>query len=250
MAKLRLPAFLLPPLLAVGAASAAPQPAEPSVEDAHVVSQSRMFSVSGGDSLRMGAIASRADEIFLQVCELLGVDRRWKYSVSIRLLGQPGDPAVANHIRTRIAVISGEPNFQIRIYPGGGLDVNRLTNAIITMVLYERALRNVPANSFPEKVSMPDWLVTGVQQALLWKRGRADRHLYQNLFNRAEMLSPEEIISTESPWKLDASSRQIYEVSCGVLLQCLINQPGGQASLRELVTEAATVEGTPREIIS
>ncbi len=245
-----LPIVLLSLLLAATAACAAPQPADTPVEDSHVVSQSRMFSVSGGDGLRMGAIASRADEIYQQVCDFLGVDKRWKYAVSIRLLGQPDDAPVPNPIRTRIAVISGEPNFQIRIYPGGGLDVNRLTNAIITMVLYERALRDVPANSFPETVNMPDWLVTGVQQALLWKRGRVDRRLYQNLFSRAEMLSPEEIISTAAPWKLDASSRQVYEISCGVLMMCLINQPGGQASLRELVAEAATVEGTPREIIS
>ncbi len=245
----KLSLLLLPLLLAFGAAWADPKPEAP-VEDSHVVSQSRMFSVSGGDGLRMGAIASRADEIFYQVCDFLGVDRKWKFAVSIRLLGQPGDAPVANPVRTRIAIISGEPNFQIRIYPGGGLDVNRLTNAIITMVLYERALRNVPANSFPERLSMPDWLVTGVLQALLWKRGRADRRLYQNLFNRAEMLSPEEIISTEAPWKLDAGTRQLYELSCGVLVQCLISQPGGQASLRELVAEAATMEGTPREIIS
>ncbi len=250
MPELSLSSVLLPLLFAAAVAGAAPPAGEPPVEDSHVVSQSRMFSVSGGDGLRMGAIASRADEIFMQVCEFLGVEKKWKNTVSIRLLGQPTDAPVPNPIRTRIAIISGEPNFQIRIYPGGGLDVNRLTNAIITMVLYERALRDVPANSFPEKVSMPDWLVTGVQQSLLWKRGRADRRLYQNLFNRSEMLSPEEIISTEAPWKLDASSRQVYEVSCGVLMQCLISQPGGQASLRELVAEAATVEGTPREIIS
>ncbi len=250
MPKLSMPALLLPLLFAAGPVFAAPQQAEAPIEDSHVVSQLRMFSVSGGDGLRMGAIASRADEIYLQVCDFLGVDKSWKYAVSIRLLGQATDPPVRSPIRTRIAIISGEPNLQIRIYPGGGIDVNRLTNAIITMVLYERALRDVPANSFPETLNMPDWLVTGVQQALLWRRGRADRRLYQNLFNRAEMLSPEEIIATEAPWKLDASSRQVYEISCGVLMLCLINQPGGQASLRELLAEAATLEGSPGEIIS
>ncbi len=228
-----------------------PAPSSPAAPaaDAHVVSQLRLFSVSGGDALRMGAIASRADETYRHVCNLLGLDEKWKYAISIRLLGQPDDPPVANPIRTRIAILGGEPNFQIRIHSGGGIDLDRLTNAIISMVLYERSLREMNPHAFPETLSMPDWLVTGVQQAILWKRGRADRSLYRNLFNRAEMLSPEDVVGTREPHKLDAASRQVYEVSCGVLLMCLINQPDGCASLRDLLADAATAEGNPQEII-
>ncbi len=218
--------------------------------DQHVVSQSRMFSVSGGDSLRMGAIATKADEVRGSVCRLLGFDTEWKYAISIRLIGQPTDPPEPNPIRTRISIIGQEPNFQIRIFPGGGINVDRLTNAIIMMSLYERALRGMRTDSLPDTVNMPEWLVTGVQQAILWRSGKADRRLYQNLFNRAEMLSPEEIVSTENAARLDASSRQVYEVSCGVLVMCLANREGGLAQLRELVEEAATEEGTPKDIIS
>lgn len=218
--------------------------------DQHVVSQSRMFSVSGGDSLRMGAIATKADEVRGSVCRLLGFSTEWKYAISIRLIGQPTDPPEPNPIRTRISIIGQEPNFQIRIFPGGGINVERLTNAIIMMSLYERALREMRADSLPDAVNMPEWLVTGVQQAILWRSGKADRRLYQNLFNRAEMLSPEEIVSTENAARLDASSRQVYEVSCGVLVMCLANREGGLAQLRELVEEAATEEGTPKDIIS
>lgn len=218
--------------------------------DQHVVSQSRIFSVSGGDSLRMGAIATKADEIRGRVCQLLGFDSDWKYSISIRLLGQSTDPPEPNPIRTRISIIGQEPNFQIRIYPGGGINLDKLTNAIIMMTLYERALRDIQTDALPDVIKMPEWLVTGVQQAILWRSGKADRRLYQNLFNRAEMLSPEEIISTKNASLLDASSRQVYEVSCGVLVMSLVNRDGGQAQLRELVTESVTEEGTPAEIIA
>ncbi len=253
---------VLMPLLALAAAqtpdaavveSVVAQPAAESShapkKDAHVVSQSRLFSVSGGDALRMGAIASKADELYYHVCHLLGLDEVWKYAISIRLIGQPEDPPVANPIRTRIAILGGEPNFQIRIHPGGGIDLDRLSNAIITMVLYERSLRGMNPNAIPETLNMPDWLVTGVQQAILWKQGRADRSLYRNLFNRAEMLSPEDVVGTREPQKLDAASRQVYEVSCGVLMMSLINQPDGEASLRDLLADAATAEGSPKEII-
>ena len=46
---------------------ATPQDNFSAESDQHVVSQSRMFSVSGGDSLRMGAIATKADEVRGQV---------------------------------------------------------------------------------------------------------------------------------------------------------------------------------------
>ena len=218
--------------------------------DAHVVSQSRMFSVSGGDSLRMGAIATKADEVRGAVCRLLGVDTTWKYGISIRLIGRSTDPAEPNPIRTRIRIIGNEPNFQIRIFPGGGIDVDRLTNAIITMTLFERALAPERIEALPEKVNIPQWLITGIQQAVLWRSGKADRRLYRSLFERAHVLTPEEIVSAENIHRLDATSRQVYEVSCGVLIMCLVNQAGGPAQLRELISESALADGSPREIIT
>ncbi|MDO5471518.1 MAG: hypothetical protein Q4F38_09485 [Akkermansia sp.] len=225
-------------------------PIVPPDEDKHVVSQSRMFSVSGGDALRMGAIATKADEIRGAVCRLMGIDTDWKYAVSIRLIGKSTDPAEPHPIRTRIRIIGQEPNFQIRIYPGGGIDVERLTNAIITMTLFERALSNQRIDALPDSVNVPQWLITGVQQAVLWRSGKGDRRLYRSLFERGEMLSPEEIIATERPDKLDAASRQVYEVSCGVLIMALVHREGGPAQLRELITESAMAEGSPTDIIT
>lgn len=218
--------------------------------DEHVVSQSRMFSVSGGDSLHMGAIATKADEVRGRVNSLLGFEDDHRFTVSIRIIGQTTDREVARPIRTRISIIGNEPNLQIRIHAGGGIDVDRLTNAIITMVLYERALREVRPDALPDTIRVPEWLITGVQQAILWKSGKADRRLYRKLFEKAEMMSPETIISTQNASKLDASSREVYEVSCGVLVMCLVSREGGQAQLRELVAESVLAEGTPKDIIA
>ncbi len=225
-------------------------PPAPIRADQHVVSQSRLFSVSGGDSLRMGAIASRADDVFKRVCNLLTFDTTWKHSISIRLLGQHSDPPRLNPIRMRVRIIGGQPNFQIRIYPGGGIDLQKLDGAVIAMVLYERALRELEADAYPDNIRLPEWLVTGIQQAVLWKNGQIDRDLYRNLFERAEMLPPEEIISIENPHQLDATTRQVYDVSCGVLVMSLLSSPGGPIQLKALITEGALDEGTPREMIT
>ena len=224
-----------------------PQPAR---IDQHVVSQTRLFSVSGGDSLRMGAIASRADDVFKRVCALLTFDTTWKHSISIRLLGTHSDPPRLNPIRMRVRIIGGQPNFQIRIYPGGGIDLRKLDAAIISMVLYERALRDLEAEAYPDNIRLPEWLVTGLQQAVLWKNGQIDRGLYRKLFEKAEMLPPEEIISIENPYGLDAATRQVYDISCGVLVMSLLSGPGGAVQLKALITEGALEEGTPREMIT
>ena len=219
-------------------------------KDQHVVSQSRMFSVSGGDSLRMGAIATRADEVNSRLCSLLKLPHDWKNAISIRLVGQSTDQPVRDPIRKRISIIGGAPNFQIRIYPGGGIDLEALDQAIITMVLYERALRSLPADAYPDTVALPAWLVTGIGQALLWRTGRADRRLYRSLHDRAEMIPPEEIVGIEEPEKLDAASRQIYDVSCGVLIMALINSPNGLPRLRDMIAEAAASDSSPTEFIT
>lgn len=218
--------------------------------DDHVISHSKLFSVSGGDSLRMGAIASRADALYGQVRKLLNLEKAHKHLISIRLIGKSTDSPMLNPIRTRINIIDDQPNFQIRIHPGGGIDLARLDKAIITMVLYEYVLRDLDPGAYPESIGLPGWLVAGVQQAVLWKSGRAERRIYQQLFQRAEMLSPEEMISMAEPEKLDAASREVYEVSCGVMLMSLLGLEGGEAQLKNLLEDAATTDGSPMEAIT
>ena len=218
--------------------------------DEHVISHSKLFSVSGGDSLRMGAIASRADDLYSQVCKLLQLEKNHKHLISIRLLGKSTDAPSLRPIRTRINIIDGHPNFQVRIYPGGGIDLDRMDKAIITMILYEHVLRDLDPGAYPEHIGLPGWLIAGMQQAVLWKSGRAERRIYQELFNRSEMLSPQEMISIEQPEKLDAASRQVYEVSCGVMLMSLIDREGGLEQLKNLLDNAATADATPVETIT
>lgn len=217
--------------------------------DEHVLSQSGLFSVSGGDSLRMGAIATHADDVYKRLLRLLDLPQEHRFLISIRLVGHSTDAARANPIRTRIRIIGGQPSFQIRIYPGGGIDLTRLDGAIITMVLYEHALRELDPAAYPDTVSLPDWLVTGIVQTMLWRSGQADRAVYKGLFERAEMMAPESIIGVEKPEELDAASRQVYDVSCGVLMMSLLSREGGTDQLKTLLAEAATTEGTPKEII-
>lgn len=218
--------------------------------DENVVSESRMFSVGGGDALRMGAIASHADELRGRLYKMLGIDNRWKHPISIRLVGNTTDPPTPNPIRTRVRIVGGHPVLQIRIFAGGGISIIRLDEAIITALLYEFAMRGIQSDALPDYIEMPHWLITGICQSILWQMGRVDRRLYQNLFNKGEMMAPESIMDTPNPSELDAASRRLYEVSCGVLIMGLIHQKGAPDQLRNLLSESLTQEGKLREVLS
>lgn len=227
---------------------AAPPSATP--RRVRVVSKSRQFVVYGRDSLVVGAVATKADEIRSALLAFLDLPTTWKHQVTLVLTGDPAAPAAANPIRTRINVIDGTPGYEIRVHVGGGINLEKLHTAVVTMLLYERALRNTDSDAFPEEVGLPPWLAIGIDQALLWRAGKIDRHLYQSLFERSEMLSPEQILGYKTPEKLDASTRSVYDASCGVLILCLANQPGGKDALIRLLDQAIFAEGTGEEMIA
>lgn len=218
--------------------------------DERVLSSSRMFAVSGGDALRMGAIATHADELRAHLNGMLKLSGKWKYPVNIRLIGNTADAPTPRPIRLSVQMLGQEPSLQIRIFAGGKIDIDKLDTAIITLLLYEYAMRDIQPDALPDYLEIPHWLITGIQQAVFWKLDRADRRLYQNLFNRPEMLEPETILNTPDPDKLDAVSRQYYEVACGVLIMSLLQQKSGVDRLRGLLTEALTQEGKLRDVLA
>ena len=166
---------------APGQARAAEAPGTPILlpdADEHVISQSGYFSVSGADSLRLGAIATHADEVRGRLLALLGLEPDVRCKVSIRLLGRATDTPQPHPIRTRIRILDGQPHFQIRIYPGGWIDLQPLDGALMSMVLCERALRALEPGAIPDVVALPDWLVTGLYQAVAWRSNKVtDREL-------------------------------------------------------------------------
>ncbi len=233
------------PVVRPGAADGAAEKAK----EARVISSSRQFVVIAQDALVAGALAMKAEEIRSTLQKMLGINKDWKHTITIRLQGNSSDPAAPNPIRTRINIIAGEPNYQIRVYIGGGVDVDKLCSSIITMLLYERTLRNVSIDAFPGKVELPEWLVVGVEQAVQWNAGKVDRSVYQALFARSEMLSLEAILAEKNPSRLDAVSRMVYDSSCGVLMLCLLNQKGGKEALVHLLDQSVLGEGSPEDMI-
>lgn len=225
------------------------QPTDEKAKPARIISKSGQFTVTAPDSLLAGAVATKSDEIRSELIRLLSLSKSFTHKINIILTGRADSPSVPQPIRTRINVIPGELSYEIRIHLGGGINLEKLHTVIISMLLYERSLRNVNPEAFPDEVTLPPWLLAGIDQAVLWNTGKIDRNIYSSLFNRAELLNAEQILGYKTPETLDASSRLVYNTSCGVLVMSLINQKGGKDALLSLLDQAVLGEGDLREII-
>lgn len=225
------------------------QTSDDKAKTARVISKSGQFAVTAPDSLLAGAVATKADEIRSELIRLLALPKSFKHKIRITLTGRADSPSVSQPIRTRINVIPGELSYEIRIHLGGGINLEKLHTVIISMLLYERSLRNVTPEAFPDEVTLPPWLLAGIDQAVLWNTEKIDRNVYSSLFKRAELFNAEQILGYKTPETLDASSRLVYNTSCGVLIMSLINQKGGKEALLSLLDQAVLGEGDLREII-
>ncbi len=213
-------------------------------------SASKQFVVSGKDISLTSAISTRADEIRAGLLSLLKLPPTWKDNIFINLYRGSGSSAPVNPIRMGINIIEAKPNYYINLYVGHGINLDALYNAVTTMLLYEFMLRDVNADGLPEHIDLPQWLLTGIEQAVQWKNDQADRNMYATLFERGEILAPKDILAIKDPWKeLDATSLVAYKASCGSLVLSLLNQKAGEEAMLRLLNEAVLGSDDPENLI-
>ena len=214
------------------------------------ISSSKQFHVIGQDALLAGAIASRADSMRTALLKILKQPNEWKNRIIIRLLGEPGTPVPPNPIRMQTTILGDAITYNIYIHLGRGINQDRLRNAVISTLLYEMMLRNIDPEGLPEQVSLPAWLITGLEQAVLWQTNEADRTLYSTLFQQDGIMSPDDILKSREPEKeLDATSYAAYQTSCGALMLCLLNQKNGPEGMKQLLDQAILGGDDPKNLI-
>ena len=179
------------------------------------VSASKQFHVTGMDSLLAGAIATRADSIRMQT-----------------------------------VIVGNTLSYNIFIHLGRGINQDKLRHAIVSTLLYEMMLRTVDPEGLPDEVTLPPWLIAGLEQAVLWHTNEADRAMYSTLFQQSGIMTPEEILNCPEPEKeLDATSYAAYQTSCGALVLCLLNQENGPEGMKQLLDQAILGNDDPRNLI-
>ncbi len=239
-----------------GSATKMPVPQAPKIEEKSngvftSVSLSKQFRVSGKDAVLAGVVSARADELRAALLKVLKQEDKWKNNIEIHLMGQPGDPAPANPVRMRTTIIEESLIFNIYVHLGRGINQDRLRHAVITTMIYEMVMRKLNPEALQDKINIPDWLITGLEQAVLWQTKEADRKLYATLFRQHGIMSPDVILTLENPQeKLDATSYVAYQTTCGALVLCLLNQEHGAESMKNLLDRAILGDEEPKRLIS
>lgn len=203
------------------------------------VSASKQFIITGTDRQRCAALSTHCEKIKRDFLSILSERDSWNSSITIHTVGQYGDrvspPSTASHID----LAGGKPFYNIYVKIGQGIDYDALDSEILKILMYERALRKVPENAFPDQLHLPIWLIEGVNEAIQWKNNTINRNLYATLFDRGDIFALSDLFLVTNPYTdLDASSLGVYKATAGSLMLCLLNQPGGQESFKRMMDQS------------
>jgi hypothetical protein len=210
-----------------------------------VVSRSKQFRISGGDSLLRGTVALLAEETKDELLKLTAEVDEWKMPVTVRLHGKAGDPLPARTVGMRLLLVDGVGELQIDVHLSRGIERDRFKRAVTSALLYERSLKKLQGVDPEARLLVPAWLSDGLLEATAWRLNQSDRRLYEALFKRGGVFKISDLFGvTESAFdNQDAATRAAFRVSSGALVMALLEQPQGRDGFRAFLTEVAAFEG-------
>lgn len=235
----------------------APPPAE-----AKALSRSGMFRVSGGEQAQRSSVAllleqskddfeallrDRDIDVEKQAAKKAaffdpgGVSEAFKVPVNVEITANPDRPPVEYSVGyTQEAFALG-----IRIRMDRGIDHELLDRAALTVLLYERSLRQAKPGELKDALVIRPWLVEGLTEAAKWREGKADRRIYEGVFRRGGGFSMDELfeLPERSFDRLDSASRLAFRALSGALVMALLEQPQGRGAFRSFCGEAARFSG-------
>jgi hypothetical protein len=219
-------------------------PSKPIVVE-EIVSRSKQFRVSGGDSLIRGTVALLAEQTKDELLRLTGEKDEWKVPVSIRLHGSPGDPLPARTVSMRLLVVEGQRELMLDVHLSRGIEQDRFKLAVTEALLYERTLASGKNDAVDQSLLVPPWLTDGLREATAWRLNESDRRLYEVLFKRGGVFKLDELFAVSEPAfeDMDGATRAAFRVSSGALVMALLEQPQGKEGFRAFLSEVAAYQG-------
>jgi hypothetical protein len=221
------------------------RPAErPAVQ--RVVSESGQFGVSGGDAALRSSVALEAESLRLRYHRLSGFEPKDAgMPVEIVLHGEVGGPPRARSVARELRFTS--EGFLLRIHAdlSRGLNRDQLERAVISGLVLGRELADREPGPLESPLRVPPWLIEGIREAWAWGEGRANRKLYEGVFERGAMMPLDEFLAmSEAAYeRLDGVRRAIFQVQSGALVMALVEQPDGKEGFAGLCEEIGSYEG-------
>ncbi|MBB5350555.1 hypothetical protein HNR46_000783 [Haloferula luteola] len=211
-----------------------------------VESESGQFGVSGGDAAVRGSVALQAESVRASFLKLLGAEATEKpLPIEILLYGKAGDPPKARPLAYELRFTPDHFLLRIHVDLSRGLDHDRLDSAVLSGLLFDRALAGVKPGALDSPLRAPSWLLVGLEEAQEWADGRGDRRLYEGVFKQKGRFEIDALLSmtNDQHERLDGVSKSIFRVQSGALVMALLGQSGGKAAFVEMCDEAARYGG-------
>lgn len=211
-----------------------------------VFSHTRQFVVSGGDPAQRGTIAVAAERIRGSLLALLGLDKEEVvFPIEIILHGKPGDPPRRRPVALELRFTPETFLIRIHLDVSRGIDHEKMGRAVLTALIDQRSLKGIDPAGFEGRVLAPMWLVDGLLEADLWQSGRADRKLYEGVFDRDGLFTVDQLLSLAEDQHelLDGASRAAFRALSGAMVMALLEQPQGREGFRAFTAEVARYDG-------
>lgn len=228
-----------------------PAPLKLSGQDT-VISNTRQFRISGGEPADRASAAMLAEEAKSELLALTEepnqpLEKRdvAKVPVAIYFHGKPRDPMPARTIATGIRFSEVGFVITLDVHLSRGIEPERFKQAVTAALIYERALRDIPAQETDAPFLVQPWLAEGLREANAWRLNESDRRLYEALFKTGGLYKLDQIFSlTDSEHEdLDGAMRSAFRVSSGALVMALLQQPQGRAAFRAYLKDVASFQG-------
>ena len=152
---------------------------------------------------------------------------------------------------SEISEISGGFRFEINVVPENKVVPGDLwREEIVRCLLAEIILRDRSGSDLSgTDAPPPDWLLHGTLEMLSYQATGRPSEAFASVFRLGHVLPLEDIFRAE-PRGMDTVSRSIYRASCCGLIQMLLEQPNGPASMAALLPALASAGDDPSSAIA
>ncbi len=169
---------------------------------------------------------------------------KWAHPIIIEvhepLLDQP-----MRSIRRQLLETPSGYRLQLDLWLESGLDREALAREFIGFLIIENGLR-APSRSPGVSWASPPWLTEGLLEALVWKKNKGDRELYDMVMKSNTGLGVDKLFETQQLAKLDPISRNEFRIWAGALVMSLVeSSPENRQAFPAFLAEVGSFVGEP-----
>jgi len=207
------------------------------------------FVVHGSDLGTRGAFCLLCDDTAGALGRLLRDDARYQIPVVVVLKAPPDVDRTGPAISTNISQLAhGGFHLQINVQLRADFQSEEFARELVRVLLAERILRNHAELKTNRERVLPDWVLTGVTQALEFRARSRPSAMFAAVFRGGQVFSVDKLL-TADPVQLDALSRTIYETSACAIVLALLEQQDGPVRFGKFLNALALDNKSDRDLL-